>query len=77
MVNRFFSGLSNACKAVDTHHLNLGIRYYTVPRLGADGMRISSIQHELLPQKLPAAEMAHISEVLNQPILIGEWHFGL
>jgi hypothetical protein len=78
MVNRFFSGLSNACKAVDSHHLNLGIRYYTVPPAWAlDGMRHFDVfSMNCYRQKLPAAEMAHISESLNQPILIGEWHFG-
>jgi hypothetical protein len=78
MVNRFFSGLSNACKAVDSHHLNLGIRYYTVPPAWMlDGMRHFDVfSMNCYRQKLPAEEMAHISELLNQPILIGEWHFG-
>jgi hypothetical protein len=78
MVNRFFSGLSNACKAVDAHHLNLGIRYYTVPPAWAlDGMRHFDVfSMNCYRQKLPAEEMAHISQVLNQPIMIGEWHFG-
>jgi hypothetical protein len=78
MVNRFFSGLSNACKAVDSHHLNLGVRYYTVPPAWAlDGMRHFDVfSMNCYRQKLPAADMARISESLNQPILIGEWHFG-
>jgi hypothetical protein len=27
-------------------------------------------------KQVPALEMAQISEILNQPIMIGEWHFG-
>jgi hypothetical protein len=27
-------------------------------------------------QRLPADEMERISEMLNMPIMIGEWHFG-
>lgn len=78
MVNRFFSGLSNACKAVDPHHLNLGIRYYTVPPAWAlEGMRHFDVfSMNCYRQQLPAEEMAQISELLNQPIMIGEWHFG-
>jgi hypothetical protein len=78
MVNRFFSGLSNACKAVDRHHLNLGIRYYTVPPAWAlDGMRHFDVfSMNCYRPQLPAEDMAYISELLNQPILIGEWHFG-
>jgi hypothetical protein len=78
MVNRFFSGLSNACKAVDSHHLNLGIRYYTVPPAWAlQGMRHFDVfSMNCYRQHLLAEEMALISERLNQPILIGEWHFG-
>jgi hypothetical protein len=26
--------------------------------------------------QVPAQEMAHISRLLDQPIMIGEWHFG-
>lgn len=78
MVNRFFSGLSNACKAVDPHHLNLGIRYYTIPPVWAlDGMRHFDVfSMNCYRQRVPAHEMAQICELLNQPILIGEWHFG-
>ena len=78
MVEKFFGGLSNACRSVDPHHLNLGIRYYTVPpRWALDGMRHFDVfSMNCYKQRLPAEEMAHISSLLNQPILIGEWHFG-
>lgn len=78
MVEKFFGGLSAACRAVDPHHLNLGIRYYTVPPSWAlAGMRHFDVfSMNCYRKRVPADEMAHISALLNQPILIGEWHFG-
>jgi hypothetical protein len=78
MVERFFGTLSKACRAVDPHHLNLGIRYYTIPPSWAlDGMRYFDVfSMNCYKKRLPAEEMAHISHILNMPILVGEWHFG-
>jgi hypothetical protein len=78
MVEKFFGGLSRACKAVDANHLNLGIRYYTIPPAWAlAGMRHFDVfSMNCYRTRLPVAEMAHIAEMLNQPILVGEWHFG-
>ncbi len=78
MVERFFGGLSQACRAVDPNHLNLGIRYYTIPpRWALAGMRHFDVfSMNCYRKRLPAAEMEQISRMLNQPILIGEWHFG-
>jgi hypothetical protein len=78
MVERFFGELSDACRAVDPHHLNLGVRYYTVPPAWAlEGMRAFDVfSMNCYRPRLPADDMAQISAVLGQPILIGEWHFG-
>jgi hypothetical protein len=78
MVEKFFGGLSRACREVDPNHLNLGIRYYTVPPPWAlDGMRHFDVfSMNCYKQRVPAQEMASISAMLNQPIMIGEWHFG-
>jgi hypothetical protein len=78
MVVKFFGGLSDACRRVDPHHLNLGIRYYTIPPAWAvDGMRSFDVfSMNCYRQRVPAEEMAQISALLNQPIMIGEWHFG-
>jgi hypothetical protein len=78
MVERYFGGLSAACRVVDPNHLNLGIRYYTVPPDWAlAGMRHFDVfSMNCYRPRLPAEEMAHISALLDQPILIGEWHFG-
>ncbi len=78
MVERFFGGLSRACKSVDPNHLNLGIRYYTVPPEWAlAGMRHFDVfSMNCYRSRLPAEDMARISQLLQQPVMIGEWHFG-
>lgn len=78
MVNQFFSELSKACKEVDKNHLNLGIRYYTIPPAWAlEGMHNFDVfSMNCYRQRLPAEEMTQVSVMLNLPILIGEWHFG-
>jgi hypothetical protein len=78
MVDRLYSGLSSACREVDPNHLNLGIRYYTIPPAWAlDGMRHFDVfSMNCYRQKLPDEEMARASQLLNLPIMIGEWHFG-
>jgi hypothetical protein len=78
MVEKYFGGLSAACRAVDPHHLNLGIRYYTIPPEWAlAGMRHFDVfSMNCYRQRLPVEEMGHISAMLEMPIMIGEWHFG-
>jgi hypothetical protein len=78
LVERFFGGLSEACRAADPNHLNLGIRYYTVPPAWAlAGMRRFDVfSMNCYRQRLPADDMEKIAAMLEMPILIGEWHFG-
>lgn len=78
MVERFFKTLTDACRAVDPHHLNLGIRYHTVPPPWAlDGMRTFDVfSMNCYESRVRAAEMQKIAELLHQPVLVGEWHFG-
>lgn len=78
MVERLFSGLSEACRAVDPNHLNLGVRYFTVPpRWAAPGMRHFDVfSMNCYRDRVPADEMAQIHDLLHMPILVGEWHFG-
>jgi len=78
MVARFFLGLSEACRAVDPHHLNLGARYYTVPpRWAMDGMRGFDIfSMNCYRERVPADEVKRIHDLLGMPVMIGEWHFG-
>jgi hypothetical protein len=80
MVEKFFGDLSAACRAVDSHHLNLGIRYYTIPPAWAlEGMRhfdvfsMNCYQKDLTGLEKPVRSVV---ETLDLPILVGEWHFG-
>ncbi len=78
MVERLFGWLSEACKAVDPHHLNLGVRYYTVPPVwAATGMRHFDVfSMNCYRDRVPTDEMTQIHDLLHMPILVGEWHFG-
>jgi hypothetical protein len=78
MVEKYFGGLSAACRAVDPHHLNLGIRYYTIPPEWAlAGMRHFDVfSMNCYRPRVPVEEMGAISAMLEMPIMIGEWHFG-
>ncbi|HEY8458013.1 MAG TPA: hypothetical protein VIL34_20645 [Actinopolymorphaceae bacterium] len=78
MVTTLFDTLSEACRTVDPHHLNLGARYYTVPPdwalPGMTSFDVFSIN--CYRERVPAAELAAVSDRLGRPVIIGEWHFG-
>ena len=78
MVARYFDVLGNACRRVDPNHLNLGIRYYTTPPAWAvRGMRSFDVfSMNCYQPRVLADKMAQISELLDMPIMVGEWHFG-
>jgi len=78
MVAKYLGGLSDACRAVDPNHLNLGIRYHTIPpQWAVSGMQSFDVfSMNCYKQRVLAEQMNQISQMLNRPILIGEWHFG-
>ncbi|WP_129669806.1 hypothetical protein [Phytoactinopolyspora endophytica] len=78
MVRRLFDTLSAASSQVDPNHLNLGARYYTVPPDWAlEGMTSFDVfSVNCYQERVTAPEFAAVSERLNCPVLIGEWHFG-
>jgi hypothetical protein len=78
MTKKFFSELSEACRRSDPHHLNLGIRYHTVPPSWAlEGMRSFDVfSMNCYESRVRAAEMEKVNALLNRPVLVGEWHFG-
>ena len=79
MIERFFGTLSRACKTVDSDHLNLGMRYYTVPpswaMAGMLGM-FDVFSINCYRQQVPPESVAEIAAGLGIPVLVGEWHFG-
>ena len=78
MVKRLFGALRDACKQVDPHHLNLGIRYAWVPPSWAlAGMRTFDVfSMNCYQDKIPAKSVNTIQDQLGMPTIIGEWHFG-
>jgi hypothetical protein len=78
MGERLFTVLSDACRAVDPNHLNLGARYYTVPPAWAlEGMRCFDVfSINGYAERVPAEAGERIAETLDVPVLVGEWHFG-
>jgi hypothetical protein len=78
MVEKLFHTLSDACRAVDPNHLNLGARYHTVPPGWAlAGMTCFDVfSMNCYQERVPRAKLDEIEAKLNRPVLIGEWHFG-
>jgi hypothetical protein len=78
MVERLFAGLSEACREVDPDHLNLGARYYTVP----PGWMAQAMQHfdvfsiNGYKDRFPSDLITELHELVQVPVMIGEWHFG-
>jgi len=78
MVEKYFSSLSSSCRRVDPNHLNLGIRYHTVPpEWAVAGMRSFDVfSMNCYDSRVRSAEMEKIAAMLKMPVLVGEWHFG-
>jgi hypothetical protein len=78
MVEKFFSTLSASCRRVDPNHLNLGIRYHTIPPDWAvAGMRAFDVfSMNCYDTRVRSGEMEKIAALLNMPVMVGEWHFG-
>lgn len=67
---------SRACKEVDSHHLNLGMRFHTITHdemTGNDWFDIISFNRYNVTA-LP--ELSLIEHELDMPAIIGEWHIG-
>lgn len=78
MVERYFSILAESCRQIDPNHLNLGIRYAGVPpKWAVEGMRSFDVfSMNNYRDKVPYDVTKEIHELLNMPVIIGEWHFG-
>ncbi len=78
MVDRYFATLAGACRAVDANHLNLGVRYYTVPPDWCiTGMRCFDVfSINSYTDHAPSEKMEAIASRMGMPVMIGEWHFG-
>jgi hypothetical protein len=78
MVETFFGALSASCRRVDPNHLNLGIRYHTIPpEWAVAGMRSFDVfSMNNYAARVRAADMEKIAAMLRMPVMVGEWHFG-
>jgi hypothetical protein len=78
MAEKFFSSLSEACRKVDPNHLNMGVRYHTVPPDWAmEGMKSFDVfSMNCYRETVPFEDTEKISRLLKMPVIIGEWHFG-
>jgi len=78
MVDKYFTQISEACRAVDPNHLNLGMRWAGVPpRWAARGMKAFDVfSINCYMDTVPKSFTEEIDELLGLPVMIGEWHFG-
>jgi hypothetical protein len=78
MFKRYLEMMSAAIRKADPNHLNLGIRFGGLPaesilRLGESFDVFSTNIYEYEPTR----QLARIAEIVDKPILIGEFHFGV
>lgn len=78
MVEKYFNALTAACRAVDPNHLNLGMRWAGVPpEWAVAGMRSFDVfSINCYEAKLRREVSTKIHDMVNRPVLVGEWHFG-
>ncbi|MCX7806737.1 MAG: hypothetical protein N3A38_16355, partial [Planctomycetota bacterium] len=78
MLTKLFDSLSEMCRKADPRHLNLGVRYFTVPPPWAvEAMRSFDVVTINCYRDRPYPEAGEkVAAALNKPVLIGEWHFG-
>ena len=78
MVEKYFKTLSLACKKVDPNHLNLGIRYQNIPpKWAVSGMKSFDVfSMNNYKERVPYEQTKEIHDLLEMPVIIGEWHFG-
>ncbi|MCI1859604.1 MAG: hypothetical protein LKI80_15885 [Sporolactobacillus sp.] len=77
LIRRYVEVPARACRRVDPHHLNLGMRYsYIVDRnvlAGADCFDVFSVN---CYQESPTDVLNQVGRRLDKPVMIGEFHFG-
>jgi hypothetical protein len=78
MIEKYFATLSTACRTIDPGHLNLGVRYYTIP---PDWCLTAMHSFDVFSMncyrdQVPGDVLKIVHERLNKPTLIGEWHMG-
>jgi len=78
MVDAYVRIPSDACRAVDPHHLNLGMRWAWIASddllAGSDVLDVFSLNmYQMAPDR---AVIEHVARACGKPVLIGEFHWG-
>ncbi len=77
MIRRYCELPSLACRKVDPDHLNLGLRYASIPNpdilAGCNAFDVFSMNCYKID---PSVELERAAAVLDMPMMIGEYHFG-
>jgi hypothetical protein len=77
MIKLYVDIPAKACKKVDPNHLNLGMRYAyiadPVMLSGYENFDVFSINSY---QMNPYEQVANVGEMLDMPVMLGEFHFG-
>lgn len=77
MIKRYVELPAKALRAIDSNHLNLGMRYAYITDSsllsGAENFDVFSINSY---QITPLESMNLVGELLNKPVMIGEFHQG-
>lgn len=78
MIEKLFKTLGEACRQVDPIHLNLGVRYPSLPpEWCLEGMKSFDVcAVNAYEARVPAAEFEALSQRLGRPMLVGAWQFG-
>ncbi|TLS48539.1 beta-galactosidase [Paenibacillus antri] len=78
MIEAYTAIPSEACKRVDPHHLNLGMRYAWIssPALYEGSQHFDVFSINCYKMKPDAEDIREIAERTGKPVLIGEFHFG-
>ena len=77
MVREYIKAPSLAIKAIDKNHLNLGIRYaWLSSKALAAGSEYTDIFSFNCYSLDPYSSIERITDLVNKPVIIGEYHFG-
>lgn len=77
MVREFIKVPALALKAVDENHLNLGMRYaWVANKTVTSGCEYFDVFSFNCYRHDPYSSIQHIVDLVNMPVMIGEFHFG-
>ncbi len=77
LINQYVKIPARACRAVDKNHLNLGMRYaFITDPLMLSGHKNFDVFSINSYQFNPLEHISGIGELLDIPVMLGEFHFG-